>query len=357
VFNYKCKYRKLVIDLKLVRGGLKRWVTAYNVRWFQCRKCGSTQAPKDYLTAAAQKYGRGVSSWVVHSCISLRQTNEAVIQALDDLFAIPLSTTTVSNLRHRAAEHYRQTFEALLSALRGGPLVHADETKVKMKGAVGHGYVWAFASPETAAYVYAPTRDGGTARDTLAGFKGVLVSDFYAAYDSLDCPQQKCLIHLIRDFNDDLLRNPFDEDLKQLAGRFTALLQAVVSTIDRYGLKKYHLHKHKRDVDRYYDAESRAVYESERARHYQQRVLKYRAKLYTFLDYDGVPWNNNNAENAIKQFASRRAVMRTPFTETGIRDYLLLLSIYQTLRYRKASFWKFLLSGETDIEAFAGRRR
>ena len=110
-------------------------------------------------------------------------------------------------------------------------------------------------------------------------------------------------------------------------------------------------------MDRYYNAESRAAYGSELARHYQQRVLKYRTKLFTFLDYDGVPWNNNNAENAIKQFASRRASIRMPFTEAGIRDYLLLLSIYQTLRYRRASFWKFLLSGETDIEAFTGRRR
>ena len=24
------------------------------------------------------------------------------------------------------------------------------------------------------------------------------------------------------------------------------------------------------------------------------------ARLFTFLDYDGVPWNNNNAEHAIK---------------------------------------------------------
>jgi hypothetical protein len=70
-----------------------------------------------------------------------------------------------------------------------------------------------------------------------------------------------------------------------------------------------------------------------------------------------VLWNNNNAENAIKQFASRRKAIGSPFTETGIRDYLLLLSIYQTLRYRGASFWKFLQSGEADIAAFTARRR
>jgi hypothetical protein len=39
----------------------------------------------------------------------------------------------------------------------------------------------------------------------LAEFKGVLVSDFYAPYDTLDCPKQKCLIHLMRDLNSPLI--------------------------------------------------------------------------------------------------------------------------------------------------------
>ena len=41
--------------------------------------------------------------------------------------------------------------------------------------------------------------------DVLAGFEGVLVSDFYAGYDGVPCRQQKCLIHLMRDINEDLL--------------------------------------------------------------------------------------------------------------------------------------------------------
>jgi len=30
------------------------------------------------------------------------------------------------------------------------------------------------------------------------------------------------------------------------------------------------------------------------------RLDKDRDKLFTFLSYDGIPWNNNNAEHAIK---------------------------------------------------------
>jgi hypothetical protein len=142
-----------------------------------------------------------------------------------------------------------------------------------------------------------------------------------------------------------------------LAGRFTAVLQPAISTIDRFGLKSYHLSKHKPAVAKFFTATAEAEYQSETARHYRSRFLKYRDRLFTFLDHNGVPWNNNNAENAVKLFASRRKLMSTPFTERGIKIYLVLLSLYQTLRYRGLGFWKFLLSGETDLAAYTAKNR
>ncbi len=58
------------------------------------------------------------------------------------------------------------------------------------------------------------------------GFKGVLVSDFYAAYDSIPCAQQKCLLHLMRDLNDAVLDNPYDESIKVIVTAFAELLRA-----------------------------------------------------------------------------------------------------------------------------------
>jgi hypothetical protein len=43
--------------------------------------------------------------------------------------------------------------------------------------------------------------------------------------------------------------------------------------------------------------------------------------------------------------------------EAGLQDYLVLLSIYQTCRYKGLSFLQFLLSGERDIDVFAANRR
>lgn len=82
-----------------------------------------------------------------------------------------------------------------------------------------------------------------------------------------------------------------------------------------------------------------------------------RDKLFTFLNYDGVPWNNNNAEHAIKAFARVRDVIGGASTEKGHEEYLTLLSVCQTCKYMGVDFLDFLRSGEKDIHAFADSQR
>ena len=82
----------------------------------------------------------------------------------------------------------------------------------------------------------------------------------------------------------------------------------------------------------------------------KQRFEKNRDKLFTFLYYDGVPWNNNNAEHAIKAFARLRDVLAGSCTKKGIDEYLTLLSVSETCKYRGTDFLDFLRSGETDFE-------
>ena len=82
-------------------------------------------------------------------------------------------------------------------------------------------------------YIYNETREANILHTLLKDFTGVLVSDFYPAYERIPCSQQKCLIHLIRDLNDDLLKHPFDEEMKLLARAFAELLRPMVETIGR----------------------------------------------------------------------------------------------------------------------------
>ena len=161
----------------------------------------------------------------------------------------------------------------------------------------------------------------------------------------------------MRDLNNDLMRNPYDVELKELAQEFALLLRPMIETIDRFGLKKRHLNKYKREVDRYYRKLAKSDAKSDIFVKYRVRFEKNRAKLFTFLDNDGVPWNNNNAEHAVKAFARIRHVLRGSSTEKGLRDYLVLLSICETCKARGINFFKFLRSRESDIDVFSAHHR
>src|SRR5262249_8952660 len=161
---------------------------------------------------------------------------------------------------------------------------HVDETEVKLQQ--GKGYVWVLASMENAVYIYRPSREADFLRELLKDFKGVLVSDFYPGYESLPCEQQVCLVHLIRDMNDDLRGSPCDEEFKGLAVEFGRLLRSIVGTIDQYGLKRRHLHKHKAGVARFLRDLAARVYRSELAEGYQKRLARNEGRLFAFLDHD-----------------------------------------------------------------------
>jgi hypothetical protein len=275
---------------------------------------------------------------------------------LNKLFGFDLAIgTTSARFKEQAAETYGSTYEALLRSLCNGRLLHADETRVNW--GANSGFVWVFANMEEVAYVYSETREGDLLQIMLKDFKGVLVSDFYAAYDAIDCPQQKCLIHLIRDINDDVLKHPYDEELKRLALAFTVLLKPMVESIDSHGLKSRFLRKHLIAVQKFYRQIAADSLHSDTALKLRQRLEKNRDKLFTFLTFDGVPWNNNNAEHAVKPFAKLRQVFGASSTEKGIREYLVLLSLCETCKYMGLDFLDFLRSGETDIHAFAASRQ
>jgi hypothetical protein len=245
-----------------------------------------------------------IAAYAIYQNIELGLPQRRVAASVSQLFDFYLPHQTVNLFKATAAEHYSSTYNRLLRKLCSGPLLHVDETRASVLNR--DCYVWALSSMEEVAYFRTANREGSAIHAMLKDFSGVLVSDFYAAYDAVECPQQKCLIHLIRDLNDDLLKHPFDDTLKRLVIDLSRLVRAIVETVDRRGLKKRFLGRHRAPVAQFYDRLDRACNVSEATTKVMERLRKNRDRLFTFLDFDGVPWNNNNAEHAIKAFALLR---------------------------------------------------
>jgi hypothetical protein len=154
-----------------------------------------------------------------------------------------------------------------------------------------------------------------------------------------------------------ILDNPFDDELTLITSPFGALLRSIVSTVDQHGLKKRYLARHARSVEAFFNTLQDRVFESEAAIGLRDRLIKNRNRLFRFIHRDGVAWNNNIAENAIKRVAYFREDAGKSIKEVGINEHIVLLSLYQTCRLRDISFLKFLLSKQRDIDAYYDDKR
>jgi predicted RecB family nuclease len=341
-----------LFDLIMTPGGIKRKIIECKAAAYHCENCGKYFISPRYHRIS--KFNHGLMSWAMYQHVAQHQSCDKLSILLYEFFGLTVHSPEIYSFRFLLTQYYRVTYRRLLEKLISGKVLHVDETEVKLR--TGKAYVWVFASSEEAIYIYKPTREGAFLTKMLKDFKGVLISDFYAAYDSLECPQQKCLIHLIRDMNQETLNNPFDVELQEMVQPFGTLLRTIVEKIDEFGLKHGYLRSFEGEVIKFFRDIEEKSFDSDSAQSMQARLLKYKNKLFTFIQYDGVSWNNNNAENAIKQFAYYRENTVGLMKEEGLTCYLALLSIYQTCRYRGVSFLKFLLSKERDVDKFSARK-
>ena len=346
----KLRYsQKLTVDLVFMKQGIKKCATLYTGGAVICTCCKKIIETQNMRTTP--HYGENLMLWSVNQKIQYKQSTDQIINLLKDSFKIQVSTTRLTHFKEIIAQKYIPTYKEIITRINKSNLIHVDETIARIKQI--DGYVWVFANYEYVYYEFRETREADFLKELLSDFKGVLISDFYTGYDGIECEQQKCLVHLIRDMNEDFLKNQLDFELKKIVVEFGILLRAIIATIDKYGLKKIHLNKHKKDVDKFYAIVISISYESELAISYQKRFTKYKDKLFLFLEKDNVPWNNNNAENSIKPFAKWRKKVSKSLTKQNIENHLILLSILQTCKYQGINFFEFLKSGEMSIFEFS----
>jgi len=257
-----------LIDLKFFNGGIKRWITRF-VSWrYRCSKCAH-QFSSEKRLPIPQKYGHGLMSWCVYSNIACGLNMSRAWKSTEDVFGLVIPPDKVYKWKTHIAVLYESLYSEILQSVLASPVIHIDETTVRIRDR--RGYVWVMTTMDKVYYFYKPSREGSFLQEMLRQFSGTLVSDFYTAYDSLPCKQQKCLLHLIRDIDDDVLRNPLDAELKGIAEQFGTLLRTIIETIDCYGLKSRHLRKHGRAALRFLDSVSSSDFSSELATKYQKR--------------------------------------------------------------------------------------
>jgi predicted RecB family nuclease len=204
---------RTIIDLVFSKNGCRKTIAKYMGVEGYCQKCCRYYLPEEInKLGTSQLFGRGVQSWVVYQRLVLRLPYRLIVQAMEDLFNESISEGTIGNFLDFFARYYADTERLLIERILASPFIHADETQINIQG-VDH-YVWVFTDGTHVVFKMTETREAAIVHDFLSGYQGILISDFYPGYDSIKCRQQKCLVHLIRDLNEDLWKSPFDSEFE-----------------------------------------------------------------------------------------------------------------------------------------------
>ena len=204
---------KIITDLVFTKNGCRKTFVKYIGAKGYCKTCDCHYIPPAIYKICKSSLGYGFQAWVTYQRVALRQPYEAITRMMEDMFEEKI-TTHGGQLREDVAERYGRAESALLRRIMDSPFIHVDDTKINIQGE--SNYVWVFTDGIHVVFRMTATREPDIVHEVLKGYKGVMVSDFYPGFDSVGCRQQKCLIHLVRDINDELWDNPFDTRLKTL---------------------------------------------------------------------------------------------------------------------------------------------
>jgi transposase len=313
-------------------------VTEHQVikRWCPC--CGQWQSPRLDMTGQVLGQGRmgvRIASLVSYLRTSLRLPLRAIQSYLATLHNLQLSLGEIVELTHDVRQQLQPQADELKAAVQSSTVTHGDETGWRENGQ--NGYAWAFVTggPQAVRYFeFDRSRSHLVARRILgADFRGWLVTDFYAAYNLIPGPHQRCWVHLLGDLH----------DLKEAQATNPEVLEWATAVRQLYDDAHTWLVEHPAPtlVERraeYNDLFTRACRLGEQyALVYAhpcctlaKRVLRHQDELFQFVLVPGLPADNNLAERSIRPLVIMRKISGGSRSGEGTKTRLTLASLLGT---------------------------
>ena len=261
---------------------------------------------------------------------TLREVGRLPVATIKWLFGtvylLPLSTGGITAVLHQVARRAAPEVAASRDRIRASPVVHADETGWREGGK--NGYVWGLGTA-TERYFVRGGRGKGMLDDALGpDFQGVLVSDFYAAYDHYPGLHQRCWVHLLRDCHD--LCEPYSKDvaLQRWAAALRRIFErgkAVTGNAQERQRAQRHLTQELREQCAGPSTDPLAVHGK-----LCRRILKYLPELLTFVGNPAVPADNNAAERNLRSLVVQRKISGGTRSPQGSSTVMTLASLFGT---------------------------
>lgn len=271
---------------------------------------------------------------------TLGLTTKRIQMLLLELYSLKLSRSTILHMESRVATEFGEYYGKLRKDIRTSEAVHFDDTGWPVSGV--NNWLWAFVSKAAAWYTVKETRRRTVVEETLGeDYVGVVGSDFYPSFDKLPYRQQKCLVHLLRDVQKARRRGrKVSLQFRRFELGVRKIVQDAVRVHERIEEKTTRLRRKKLLENRVLSLCSRR-YTDRNCIRLCKLLKRHRRNLFTFLESDGIHWNNNSAERAIKPSVVVRKNSYGSRSYAGAWNHAVLMSVSETCRMRGINFSDF----------------
>jgi transposase len=225
---------------------------------------------------------------------------------------------------------YEQIREQALAAA----VLHGDETGWRVNGKTH--WLWCFTDARSTYYMIDRKRGSpALAKFFRDEFAGILVTDFWSAYNSVVCGARRtCLAHLLRDLEHvEQYKHPTGQ-WPPFAKKLRRLLRDAIRLRQRGATDETTFASRRARLDARLAELIERPWKDPQARRLMKRLRRHQDDLFTFLDHPEVPFDNNHAERAIRPAVIIRKNSYCNRSERGADTQAVLMSIYRTLKQR-----------------------
>lgn len=332
--------RRQVIDLVPVR--LR--VTEHRAEVVRCPACGQrTKAEFPQGVRASVQYGSSVlaRALYLHDYQLLPYARTA--EAMRELFGCSLSTGTLSAAVRQCASGLVETELQIKKRLRRAPVIHADETGLRVAGRLHYVHV---ASTARLTHYGADTRRGKAAIDeigVLPQYRGTCVHDGWLSYTFYPkCRHALCGAHLLREL---IFFEELGTETKAWATPLKELLlemKAEVERVSTEGGQRLAADKLAALTGSYdwligeglkapppLDVPEQV---QKQGRNLLLRLERRKEEVLRFVTDFSVPFDNNQAERDLRMVKLQQKTSGCFRTEEGARRFCRIRSYLSTLR-------------------------
>ncbi len=272
-----------------------------------------------------------LSAWLHYG---LGVTTRQIVDVFNGHLKLSITDGGLTQMWHRLACVFGPWYEAIHRHCLDAGVLHADETGWRVEGQTW--WLWCFATTDATFYLIDESR-GHAALDQffVEEFDGVLVSDFWAAYEAVGRTKQKCWPHLLRELKEVDEGSGCGDDWPAFAKRLRRVygdairleLTREVRPTDEYNWKLSLLHGRLTEL-------ALGDWTNAHAQRLAKRLDKYGAELLTFVEFEGVPSSNNHAEREVRPAVLMRKASYGSQSEQGAATRGVLMSVLRTLKKR-----------------------